>query len=87
MALLIWTRRGVCGPSADTAPLVPRAVIEPGPLEINKPTKKSERSCLGESRSLSGKGQKQKISHRPAAEALVAWDAPEAAVLMVLSGN
>lgn len=43
MALLICTRFGVCGPSAATAPFAHCAVIDPGPLLINRPI----RICSG----------------------------------------
>ena len=37
MALLSWTRSGLSGPSAETAPLAPCAEIVPGPLESSRP--------------------------------------------------
>ncbi len=38
IALLICTRSGVSGPSAETAPLAPCAEIVPGPLEMMRPS-------------------------------------------------
>ena len=37
IALFSCTRSGVCGPSAETAPLAPWAVIAPGPLVSSSP--------------------------------------------------
>ena len=67
IALLICTRPGVCGPSAETAPLAPCAEIEPGPLEISSPT----RICSGSASSGVGflpviaRKQRSAIVHCP----------------------